>query len=304
MSWGKWIVGGLGFVLGGPIGAVIGFVLASLFESGVRSLPGGEFFGNDEQNPDEQTYEEQQRNYNGRGGGYEEQQRSYGGGTYGEQQKSYGGRRYTGGQNNNRQYRQGRPTQGDIRISILVLTACVMKADGHIKKQELDVVKKYLLKNYREEEAKEALQMLKGLLNQNINHQQVAQQIKVNVNYSTRLEILHFLIDLAYADGEYASQEEFLIEQISRNLGLSDADYRSILALYGKKKDPNWAYTALEIDPSATNEEVKKAYRRMAMKYHPDKVASAGDDVKQRATEKFRAINEAYEYIKMIRGMK
>jgi DnaJ like chaperone protein len=74
--------------------------------------------------------------------------------------------------------------------------------------------------------------------------------------------------------------------------------------LYGKKKDPNWAYTALEIDPSATNEEVKKAYRRMAMKYHPDKVASAGDDVKQRATEKFRAINEAYEYIKMIRGMK
>lgn len=260
MSLGKWILGGLGFVLGGPIGAVIGLVLGGLFEGGIKSLPAGGFFGDDTQSGTDYTAE-------------------------------------------GRQGQRQRPSQGDIRISILVLTACVMKADGHVKKPELNVVKQFLLKNYSEQEAKEVLKMLQGLLQQNIDHIRVAQQIRVNVNYSTRLEILHFLLDLAHADGEYSSQEEYVIEQISSALGLSNADYRSLLALYGKKRDPNWAYQALEIDPAATNEEVKKAYRRMAMKYHPDKVASAGDDVKQRATEKFRAINEAYEYIKTLRGI-
>ncbi|MBQ3914155.1 MAG: DnaJ domain-containing protein [Paludibacteraceae bacterium] len=73
--------------------------------------------------------------------------------------------------------------------------------------------------------------------------------------------------------------------------------------MYQKSKDPNWAYVALEIEPGATNDEVKKAYRRMAMKYHPDKVAGAGEEMREKATEKFRAINEAYEHIKSQRGI-
>lgn len=252
MSLGKWIAGGLGFVLGGPIGAVIGFVLGGLFDASVEALP----------NSEEQSY---QRSDN---------------------------------------YQRVRPTPADIRICILILISCVMKADGHVKKTELEVVKGFLRKNYAENDAKQALQMLKSLLEQQIDHIRVAQQIRVNVNYSTRLEILHFLLDLAHVDGEYASQERYVIEQITAALGLSSADYRSLLALYSKQQDPNWAYQALEIEPSATDEEVKKAYRRMAMKYHPDKVASAGDEVRQKATEKFRAINEAYEHIKTLRGIK
>jgi DnaJ like chaperone protein len=86
-------------------------------------------------------------------------------------------------------------------------------------------------------------------------------------------------------------------------LGIQHADYQSLLALYQRQKDANWAYTALEISPSATNEEVKKAYRRMAMKYHPDKVANAGEEIRNQATEKFRGINEAYEYIKAQRKL-
>lgn len=205
---------------------------------------------------------------------------------------------YTGQRTSSR-----RATQGDIRVSILVLVACVLKADGIVRKSELNVVKKYLLQTYGEEAALEALQVLKKLLEQNINHIAVAAQIRQNVNYSTRLAILQFLLNLAYADGVYAPSEERLIEQISATLGLSDADYRSLLAVYGKAQSPDWAYQALEITTSATNEEVKKAYRRMAMKYHPDKVASAGEDVRQKANEKFRAINEAYEKIKKERGM-
>lgn len=213
----------------------------------------------------------------------------------GEQQTTY---------TSTHQTRRTRPTPDDIRVCILVLSACVMKADGYIKKSELDVVKRFLIKNYPEDKAKEALQTLKGLLKQDIDYSRVCQQIRGFVNYSTRLEILHFLLDLAHADGNYASQEQYLIEHIVVELGLNFSDYQSLLALYNKQKDPNWAYQALEIESTATDEEIKKAYRRMAMKYHPDKVASAGEDIKQHATEKFRAINQAYEYLKTIRGLK
>ena len=103
--------------------------------------------------------------------------------------------------------------------------------------------------------------------------------------------------------GEVADSECQVIETIAVNMGIADADYQSLLSLYRKHTDTNWAYTALEIEPSATDDEVKKAYRRMAMKYHPDKVANAGEAVRQQATEKFRAINEAYEHIKSLRGM-
>lgn len=203
----------------------------------------------------------------------------------------------------NRRSGYRRPSQGDIRVSILVLIACVMKADGHVKRSELDAVKRFLLRNYGEEGGREALQLLRQLLDRHIDHIAVADQIRHNVNYSTRLEILHFLLDIAFADGEYEREEQNMIEQLVGALYVSDADYRSLLALYGLGKDPNWAYTMLEISSSATNDEVKKAYRRMAMKYHPDKVASAGEDVKKKATEKFRGIQEAYETIKKQRGI-
>ncbi|MCR5140251.1 MAG: DnaJ domain-containing protein [Bacteroidaceae bacterium] len=112
------------------------------------------------------------------------------------------------------------------------------------------------------------------------------------------------LLDLANADGDFDPREQGVIEQIALNLYITTADYNSLAALYQKAKDPNWAYTVLEIDPSATDDEVKKAYRRMALKYHPDKVTGAGEEVVKKATEKFRAAGEAYEAIKSARGMK
>ena len=115
--------------------------------------------------------------------------------------------------------------------------------------------------------------------------------------------MVHLLLEVAKADGEVVEAETNVIQQIALHMGIATADYQSLLSLYRKNRDANWAYTALEILPTATDEEVKKAYRRMAMKYHPDKVANAGENIRQQATDKFRAINEAYEHIKSIRGL-
>ena len=162
-------------------------------------------------------------------------------------------------------------------------------------------VKPFLVRNFGEEGAKQALQLLKQLLEQSINPTDVAQQIRQHVNYSVRLELVHLLLEVAKADGEVVDAETHIIELIATQMGISAADYQSLLSLYRTHTDENWAYTALEIQPTATDDEVKKAYRRMAMKYHPDKVANAGEEIRQQATEKFRKINEAYEAIKAMR---
>ena len=248
MSLGKWILGGLGFAVGGPIGALIGVLIASAFETTKPAVDSNE-------RPRASSR------------------------------------------------RQQRATQGDIRVSIIVLIACVIKADGHVLKAEVNSIKPFLVRNFGEEGAKQALQLLKELLNQQIDPVAVAKQIGRHINYSTRLELINLLLQVANADGNLDPQELSVIEQIVINMAVQNADYQSILALYQRHKDTNWAYTALEIQPSATDEEVKKAYRRMAMKYHPDKVANAGEEIRQQATEKFRGINEAYEHIKNQRGL-
>ena len=196
-----------------------------------------------------------------------------------------------------------RTSVGDIRVSMVVLFACVIKADGRIMKSEVNHIKPFLLRNYGEEGAREALHLLRELLQKDIDPIAVSQQIAQHINYSTRLEIVHILFDLAQADNAVSEAEEAMISLIAANMRVEDADYRSLRALYHRHADPDWAYTALEIEPSASDEEVKKAYRRMAMKYHPDKVANAGEEVRQQTTAKFRSINEAYETIKKSRTM-
>ncbi|MBO4589871.1 MAG: TerB family tellurite resistance protein [Bacteroidaceae bacterium] len=261
MAWGKWILGGLGFAYGGPIGALIGLFIGSLLDSGVKMIGSSD-----------DPYTSSRRT---------------GSDTYSRNSDSY--RRTT--------------TVGDIRVSMLVLIACVMKADGRLLKSELSYVKAFLAKNYGEQGAKEALQLLKDLLKKDIDPTSVSAQIARYVNYSTRLEMVHMLLGLANADGDFAPEEEAVIRRIASAMGISSADYQSLAALYQKTKDPDWAYKALEIEPSATDDEVKKAYRRMALKYHPDKVANAGEDMVREATEKLKKINEAYEEIKRQRGM-
>lgn len=253
----KWLFGGLGFVLGGPIGALLGVLVGSMVES---------------HEADSDSEWRRRLNSNGNTTWSSSSSRS-------------------------------KTTSGDIQVSLLVLIACVIKADGRVLKSEINYIKPFLLKTYGEAGAREALQMLKQLLDKDIDATAVSHQIGRNVNYSTCLEIIHLLLDLANADGEFVEQEEQVIRTISNAMGIQTKDLESMMAMYHKAKDPDWAYKTLEIEPSATNEEVKKAYRRMAMKFHPDKVANAGEQLKQQATEKFRTINEAYEHIKTLRGI-
>ena len=281
----KWITGLLGWVTFGPIGALIGYFLGSAVESYIdmaRQLPGG----GSGQGSSQGGY--------GRGG-------SYGGG-YGQStgrggsyQRTTGGYTQSGGYTATQQ-------RNSFMVSLLVLSSAVIRADGKTLQSELDYVRNFVRSNFGEAATYQAMTILNDLNSKQVNIYEVGSQIASNMNYSQRLQLFDYLTRLAVADGEFSKSEKNVLEAIGSAIRLNSSDVASVIAMF--YKDTDSAYAVLEISPNATDEEVKSAYRRMAMKNHPDKVSTLGPEVQKAAQEKFQKIQEAYETIKKERGMK
>ena len=132
---------------------------------------------------------------------------------------------------------------------------------------------------------------------------QSCQQIRFQTNYATRLQLLSFLAAIAQADSVVAPEEIKALYEVAQQLGLSTAEVDSMLNLRTGSTNLEAAYKVLEISPSATDDEVKAAYRRLALKHHPDRVATLGDDVRKAAEKKFQEINAAKDLIFKARGL-
>ena len=205
-----------------------------------------------------------------------------------------------GNSSNTEEYIGGTTQQRDFNVSLLVLSAAVMKADGSVKKSELDYVKRFFLSNFGQERAEKYILMLREILKQDIQIYDVSQQVGRFMDYSSKLQLLHYLFGIASADGTTHDNEVDVISVISKYMGISSSDFQSIKAMFVQQVDS--AYKILGIDANATEDEIKKAYREMAKKYHPDKVAYLGDDVRKSAEQKLQEVNEAYDKIRKQRG--
>lgn len=195
----------------------------------------------------------------------------------------------------------GQTRTGDFNVSLLILSAAIMKADGKVTRNELDYVKQFITNNFGADRAPEYVKILGELIKKDFNLQEVSTQIRQYMDYSSRLMLIQFLFGIALSDGKSHGSEIDIIQTISSFLGISNNDYVSIKAMF--IKDTNSAYQILEISPDATNDELKKAYRELAKKYHPDKVSHLGEEIKKAAEVKIIKLNAAYEAIKEERGI-
>ena len=192
---------------------------------------------------------------------------------------------------------------GDFEMSLLILSAVVIKADGKADKRELDFVRNHFIQMYGATRANHAFKLFGGIIkNDKISTRQVCMQIRQNMTHATRLQLIHFLFGIANADGYVNEAEVNMIHKIAGYLYINDHDYESIKAMFYDGVDN--AYKVLEIEKSVTDAEVKKAYRKMVKKHHPDKLQHLGEEHLQGAEEKFRQIQKAYESIQKERGMK
>ena len=201
-----------------------------------------------------------------------------------------------------RPYGQRPVTQsGDFEVSLLVLASIVIKADGKQDQRELDYVRNQFVAMYGKERANHAFRLFKEINKQkNISTRQVCLQIRQMMQHPSRLQLIHFLFGIAKADGMVTQEEEQQIYLMAGYLGISQVDYESIKAMFYNSSDN--AYKILEIDKHATNDDIKKAYRKMAKKYHPDKVIHLGEEHRKGAEEKFRQVQAAYEQLQKERG--
>ncbi|EGV43820.1 molecular chaperone DjiA [Bizionia argentinensis JUB59] len=189
---------------------------------------------------------------------------------------------------------------GDFEVSLLVLASIVIKADGKQDQRELDFVRQQFAHMYGKERANHAFQLFKNINKQEIPVQQVCLQIRQMMDHPSRLQLLHFLFGIANADGHVSEAEVNKIHTISGYLGIRSIDYESIKAMFYNSSDN--AYIILEIEKSATVAEIKAAHRKMAKKYHPDRVIHLGAEHQKGAEEKFRQVQGAYEQLQKERG--
>jgi len=196
----------------------------------------------------------------------------------------------------------GQTTMGDFATSLLVLIAAVIKTEGPVVKSELDYVKQFLKQNFGEKGAGEALILLKEILKQNIPLDDVCVQIRNNLDYSSRLQLVHFLYNLANVDGHLSGAEQNMLNYITNNLRVSVSDKRTVGTILKQDDSIIAAYALLGVDRATSIIDIKKAYRSLAIKYHPDKVAYLGEELKRTANDKFQQLTRAYELIKRERN--
>ena len=281
MAAGKWIGGFLGFITAGPLGALAGYALGSLFDHGLDAV-----------------------NRDGENHQYTNAYSAYSG------QSDYNTQAFRGSQQQNYE-----GERNSFMFSLLVLASYIINADGKIMHSELELVRRFLRQNFGEVAKQQGEEILLKLFEQQKRMgmqqyrsviQDSCHQIRANMVYEQRLQLLNFLVLIAQADGMVVPEEVTALKEMAIHMGLSAEDVDQMLNLQSgasASSSLDDAYRVLGISPSATNDEVKAAYRKMALKHHPDKVATLGEDVRRAAEKKFKEINEAKERIFKARGI-
>lgn len=210
-------------------------------------------------------------------------------------------------------YQQGTQQQGDrnsFLLSMLVLAAYVIRADGKVMHSEMEFVRNMLRQNFGDVAAQQGNEILMKLFDEErrLGTQSFRQKIREScqdiarhVDYSGRLQLLNFLVEIARADGRVANEEKAALKEVAQWMQMPADEVDSMLGL--GKNDLESAYQVLGVSPDASDDEVKKAYRRLALEHHPDRVAKLGEDVRKAAEKKFQEINAAKERIWKARGL-
>jgi len=199
--------------------------------------------------------------------------------------------------------------QSAFMVALISLAAKVAKADGHVTPAEGRSFDRFLSNDLgmSAEDRRIAARIFNEARDSEVEASEFARQLRALLGHQPdrMRDLVTLLLKVAHADGRLSPGENRLIRSIAGDLGLGQRDMEACLALF-QSGDLKTAYARLGVESTATDAEVRKAYRRLAKEYHPDVIAQKGlsDEFQDFAKKKIRAVNEAYDQIKTTRGMK
>ncbi len=190
----------------------------------------------------------------------------------------------------------------EFEINLLSLTSILIKSDGKISSSELQFVRNYFISIYGSDKANLLFKRFNNEVDKsNISAEKICFFYRSRTTYETRLQIMNLLFNVAKSDGNVSNYELKKLLEFSNLMKISRVDFESLKAMF--IKSTNSDYKILEVDKSCTDSELKKAYRDLAKKHHPDKVQHLGEAYIKSAKEKFSRIQAAYENVKKQRGI-
>ncbi|MDD3816164.1 MAG: DnaJ domain-containing protein [Desulfocapsaceae bacterium] len=192
-----------------------------------------------------------------------------------------------------------------LLIQILINIA---KIDGKITKEEISTIQRFFQYNlrYSQDQMFWVKDLIKDAVASTQSLESLLQEFRTTFAYEPRLILLELVYQILYTKSEVPEAELTVARNIAAFLQISAYDQRTIEAKYmyrqqqpGTTRDSSAHYYAvLGLEPGADMEMIKKAYRTLSMKYHPDKVVHLGEEFRRVAEEKMKEINVAYEYFK------
>ena len=192
----------------------------------------------------------------------------------------------------------------DFHASLLVLASLVIKADGKVDQRELSFVREQFRQWFGTDRANEAFNFFKQVVREQPALTTVCAEVRRHMSLQGRIQIVGFLFGLAQADGAIQPSERQVIARIAQYLGIGQADFQRQELLHGSAEQRLDPYEVLGLSPSASDSDLKSAYRRLVKKYHPDALQGMGEDVVKEAEASFRQIQSAYEELCKARGIK
>ena len=195
------------------------------------------------------------------------------------------------------QYQQ-QGNRNSFLLSMLVLVSYIIRADGKVMHSEMECVRQMLRQNFGESAVQQGNDILLKIFEQEKLQGTAAFRQTI---HQACTQLLNFLVMVAQADGSVPEVELRALREVAQWMQLSASEVDSMLHLHGDTLED--AYKVLGVSPSATDDEVKKAYRKLALEHHPDRVAKLGEDVRKAAEKKFQEINAAKEKIWKARGL-
>jgi len=204
------------------------------------------------------------------------------------------------------EYEQSQTESHNHFVSLLVnILVRVAGEDGDVSKAEINTILNFFRTrlHYSQSQIFWVKELCKEAQHNTEPLDDLLSQFRESFAYEPRLILVDLIYQVLFSQPSVSEKEKELAQYIADFLGIAAYDQQSIRGRYYSQfhrqaSDENRYYEILGLQPGASPEEIKKAYRKLSMQYHPDKVMHLGEEFQQVAEEKMKELNAAYQYLK------